>query len=141
MKTETQVLEQIRGVIVNVLNGRYEHKQDAWHCGTAACIAGWCQLEDVSTQLNKSFADIQLSLTNSDSEVIEGYFNAEEHVLVNIKDRKLDQDIRDFIFASNLTIKQIVNGFNKVIARHSICVSPIIIMPSITDSNLIKVKV
>jgi len=48
--------KELRYILEGIRDGRLQHKQESYHCGTAHCVAGWKEVLDVcKIETKKSF--------------------------------------------------------------------------------------
>jgi hypothetical protein len=48
-----RTLKEMRFIMDGILEGRLEHNQKVWHCGTAHCFMGWAMVFIKSALLNR----------------------------------------------------------------------------------------
>lgn len=56
-------------VVRDILDGKLEHDQTAWHCGTAHCVRGWFEVKAAKHFYNQDYNPITETFVNPDGTV------------------------------------------------------------------------
>lgn len=108
---------RLRQIIVDVRDGKLEHNQRKYHCGTAHCIAGWYTVFKLRDNGYSTTFDEQGRWFNEET--------GEWYLYPPINDFAVMEDLGIYdptgeivvyeeMFHASLTLEQIIEGFNSL---------------------------
>lgn len=127
-KIKAKAIAQMREILVGIVLGRLKHKQSVWHCGTAACVAGWNTnlnhkrlaektWKAVQKQAEQSYVTLESGLENWTWDLSDGPEDQDDGTLAQ-KDWGLSDEEAEFMFEGGASLAQQIGLIEFLAAGH-----------------------